>query len=123
MSPTQRTLAALRKLGFRCDVVERWIKNPGHPAGGNRRDFLHIIDVLALDPERGVVGIQCCGSAFSGHLRKLTEERAQDTLDWLRTPGTSLELWGWRKVKAKRGGKAEVWSPRVLQITVDMIMT
>jgi hypothetical protein len=123
MSPTQRTIRALKNQGRKCAIVEKWNAFAGRAGGppGVRQDLFGIIDVLALDPERGVVGIQCCGSAFSGHLRKLTEERAQDTLDWLRTPGTSLELWGWRKVKAKRGGKAEIWSPRVLQITVDMV--
>ena len=29
-----------------------------------------------------------------------------------------LELWGWRKVKVKRGGKAEIWQPRVREYTL-----
>lgn len=97
---------------MRCDIVERWI------AGARiRRDFFHIIDILALDPQRGVVGVQATGQDFAGHLRKLTEARAQECLDWLSTPGTALELWAWRKVKAQRGGKLLIWRPRVQVLT------
>ena len=118
MTPTQRTLRALRQQGRVCAIVERWNQYAG-PAG-IRQDLFGIIDVLALDPERGVVGIQACaGSGFSAHFRKITEERAQETGDWLSTPGTALELWAWRKVKVKRGGKAERWSPRVQEITMQ----
>jgi len=73
--------------------------------------------VLALDPQRGVVGVQSTGNDFAGHLRKLTEARAPDCLDWLSTPGTTLELWAWRKVKAQRGGKLLLWQPRVQVLT------
>lgn len=119
LSNTQRTLRALRARGLVAAIVERWNQYAG--PHGIRQDLFGIIDVLALDPKRGVIGIQSCGSAFSEHFRKLTTEKAQETSDWLSTPGTSLELWGWRKVKLKRGGKAERWTPRVVQITLDMI--
>lgn len=119
LSNTQRTLRALRARGLVAAIVERWNQYAG--PHGIRQDLFGIIDVLALDPQRGVIGIQSCGSAFSEHFRKLTTEKAQETSDWLSTPGTSLELWGWRKVKLKRGGKAERWTPRVVQITLDMI--
>lgn len=119
LSNTQRTLRALRARGLVAAIVEKWNQYAG--PHGLRQDLFGIIDVLALDPERGVIGVQSCGSAFSEHLKKLTVEKAQETSDWLSTPGTSLELWGWRKVKVKRGGKAERWSPRVLVITLDMV--
>lgn len=117
MTPTQRTLAALRKRGLKCGIVERWIAQA--KPHGKRLDLFGIIDILALDPVCGVIGIQSCGSAFSEHWKKLTIDNAQDTFDWLSTPGTSLELWGWRKLKLKRGGKAVRWSPRIRVITVD----
>lgn len=119
LSNTQRTLRALRARGLVAAIVERWNQYAG--PHGIRQDLFGIIDVLALDPERGVIGIQSCGTAFNQHLQKLIVEKAQETSDWLSTPGTSLELWGWRKVKLKRGGKAERWTPRVVQITLDMI--
>jgi len=118
MRPTQRTIRELKNNGRVCATVEKW--NPHVGPHGIRQDLFGIIDVLALDPEKGVVGIQCCaGSGFSNHLKKITEERAQETQDWLETPGTSLELWAWRKVKKVRGGRAVVWRPRIKEITLE----
>jgi len=117
MTPTQRTLRALRSRGLVCAIVEKWNQYAG--PHGIRQDLFGIIDVLALDPESGVIGVQACGQSFAAHHRKLTEERFQECLDWLSTPGTSLELWGWRKVKVKRGGKAMVWRPRVKAYQLD----
>ncbi len=115
-SATQRTMRALREQGRVCAVVEKWNAHVG--PHGVRQDLFGIIDVLALDPERGVVGVQSCTTSFAAHERKLLEERAQECIDWLSTPGTSLELWGWRKVKIKRGGKAERWQPRIRVFTL-----
>lgn len=120
LTPTQRTLRALRQRGLICAIVEKWNQYAG--PHGMRQDLFGIIDVLALDPQRGVIGVQSCGSSFSEHLKKLTTEKAQETSDWLSTPGTSLELWGWRKVKIKRGGKAERWEPRVKQISLNDVV-
>jgi hypothetical protein len=111
LSPTQRTLRELRNQGRVCAIVERFNAFVGEH--GVRQDLFGIIDVLALDPERGVVGVQSCGQDFAAHERKLLEQRAQECIDWLSTPGTQLELWGWRKVKLKRGGLAERWQPRI----------
>lgn len=116
-SPTQRTIRELRNQGRRCAIVERWNQYAG--PHGIRQDLFGIIDVLALDPERGVVGVQCCGSSYAAHYRKMTEERAEDSLEWLETPGTALELWAWRKIKLSRGGKAMRWRPRVYVFSKD----
>jgi len=110
MSPTQRTLKALREMGVVADIVERWVQfGPGK--GGVRKDFLGIIDVIAICPRRGVVGIQICdGSSFAAHKKKMME--SPNAKIWL-SSGCDLELWGWRKVKVKRGSKAMVWRPRI----------
>jgi hypothetical protein len=115
-SPTQRTIRALKDQGRVCAIVERFNQHVG--PYGIRQDLFGIIDIIALDPERGVVGIQSCGEAFAAHERKILEERAQESIDWLSTPGTVLELWGWRKVKLKRGGKAVRWQPRMREFTL-----
>ena len=117
MSPTQRTMRELKNLGRRCAIVEKWNANVG--PFGIRQDMFGIIDIIALDPERGVVGVQSCGQSYAAHMRTLTIERYQESYDWLSTPGTVLELWGWRKVKVKRGGKAMVWRPRIKIITLE----
>ena len=119
MSPTQRTIRELKNNGRVCAIVERW--NPHVGTHGIRQDLFGIIDVLALDPERGVVGVQCCSGGLAAHYRKMTEERCQETLDWLQTPGTVLEIWCWRKLKKKRGGKAVVWRPKIQEITLEML--
>jgi hypothetical protein len=116
-TPTQRTLRALRDRGLVCAIVEKYNAYAG--PHGLRQDLFGIIDVLALDPERGVIGVQSCGQDFSGHRAKMLEERHQETFEWLSTPGTKLELWGWRKTKVKRGGVAMRWSPRVAHFTID----
>jgi hypothetical protein len=116
MTPTQRTLRELRNQGRRCAIVEKWNAFAG--PHGLRQDLFGIIDIIALDPERGVVGVQSCGQAFAAHFRKMTVEMYQESFDWLSTPGAVLELWGWRKVKVKRGGKAVVWRPRIKEITL-----
>ena len=119
-SPTQRTIRELKNMGRRCGIVERFNAHIG--PHGIRQDLFGIIDVIALDPETGVVGIQCCaGSGFSSHKKKICEENAQATKDWLETPGTSLEIWAWRKVKKKRGGKAMIWQPRIETISLEDI--
>jgi len=116
-SATQRTIRELKNNGRKCAIVEKWNSYVGKH--GIRQDLFGIIDVIALDPERGVVGVQCCSGGFSAHYKKITEEMFQETLDWLETPGTVLEIWSWRKVKVKRGGKAMVWKPRIVEITLE----
>ncbi len=118
MTPTQRTLKELRDAGLTCGIVERWI--PMGQGKGFRKDLFGIIDIIAIGSE-GVVGVQSCGQAFAAHKKKMIEEKAVESALWLSTPGTSLQLWGWRKIKKKRGGKLKIWAPRILEITLEMI--
>lgn len=112
-SPTQRTLKVLKEEGWRSGIVERFV-GPLNI----RVDLFHIIDIIAIQ-ERRILGVQSCGQAFAEHHRKLTEEELLSSLDWLRACG-ELQLWGWRKVKVKRGGKAMVWKPRVREYTLTL---
>ena len=118
LSPTQRTLRELRKQGRLVDTCERWIPNPKHPGGGFRKDLFGFVDLIVLDPEQGIVGIQSCGQSFAAHLRKIMDSECTDkVIEWLQCGGR-LELWGWRKLKLKRGGKAMRWTPRIKEITL-----
>lgn len=119
LSPTQRTLRALRDQGRIADICEKWVINPKHPAGGFRKDLFMFADLISLDPERGIIAIQSCGSAFSAHLKKITDsECTENVIEWLKCGG-KLELWGWRKVKLQRGGKALRWKPRLTEFILD----
>lgn len=116
-SPTQRTMWLLREQGCICAVVEKWNQHVG--PHGIRQDLFGIIDILVLDPVRGFIGVQCCaGSGYSAHYKKMTIDCAQASIDWLSTPGGKLELWAWREVKVKRGGKALRWEPKIKEITL-----
>jgi len=117
LSSVQRTLKALRDRGLECAIVEKFNQYAG--PFGRREDLFGIIDIIALGPD-GVIGIQACGSDFAGHKEKILVGKYQETYNWLNTPGTSLELWGWRKIKVKRGGKAMVWKPRVERIELEI---
>jgi len=110
MTPTQRTLKLLRDDGWTLDIVERSL--PGKTFR-IRRDFLNCIDIIAVRPGE-TAGVQSCGQAFAAHDRKiLAEEKA---LKWL-NGGNRLILIGWRKLKAKRGGRAMIWKPRIKEYT------
>ena len=115
ISPTQRTLKAMREQGRECGMVERFLVHAG--PFGLRQDLFGFIDIIAIDPADGIIAIQSCGQDFSGHIKKMTEERNQQMYDWLKH--AKVELWGWRKVKVKRGGKAVRWRPRVADFTIN----
>lgn len=113
ISPTQRTLRELKQRGCHCGIVERFNRFAGEH--GIRQDLFGIIDLVALYPNN-IAGIQCCGSDFAAHDRKISE--SDMAIEWLRSGGI-LELWGWRKVKRKKGGKQMVWKPRIKNYAWD----
>ena len=115
MSPTQRTLAMLKKQGMTSGIVERFIK---FGKFGVRKDLFGFIDIIAIHPLCGVIGVQSCGQDYSGHIKKMLSEECVHTLAlWLVT--NPVLLVGWRKVKLKRGGKAMRWKPRKCWFTLD----
>lgn len=111
MSSTQRTIRALKNQGCICDVAEKFNAHVG--PFGIRQDLFGFIDVISLAPDC-ILAIQCCtGSGYQDHLRKiLANEFAPQ---WLMSGGR-IELWAWRKILAKRGGKQKIWQPKVREI-------
>ena len=113
-----RSLERCRKLGLLAGKVERWVPMPSHPGGGKRMDFLGVFDIIAFtDPlatdERYCVAIQSCAmSGRAAHLAKMNESHAVISA-WNSVPGHRAELWSWRKLKVKRGGKAVRWECEV----------
>jgi hypothetical protein len=116
LSPTQQTLRMMRQQGRLCGIVERW--NPYAGKFGQRSDLFGFIDIICLDPQRGIIGVQSCGQAFSEHDRKILEDCAENAIEWIKSGGV-IELWGWRKIKKKRGGKAMIWQPRIKRYTLE----
>jgi len=107
LSPTQRTLRALRQEGYLCGMVERFLPHAG--PFGKHQDLFGIFDIIGIMP-KGICGIQSCGNSFAAHNRTILE--SEFSLEWLKAGG-HIELWAWRKVKMKKGGKQMVWRPRV----------
>lgn len=109
-SHLQRTTELLREQGIMYQKVETyntWAKKSV--------DLFHIIDILALDG--GFLGLQICGSDWSQHVRKMTINYRDNTIAWIEAGGR-IELWGWRKLLKKRGGKLKVWAPRVADVLI-----
>jgi len=113
MTNTQRTLRALRQEGHICGIVERWNQFVG--PYGIRQDLFGFIDIISIKPI-GICAIQSCGQSFRQHDTKILEN--ENAIEWLKAGG-SIELWGWRKVKKKRGGKLMIWKPRIKFYTLE----
>lgn len=108
-SPTARSLAELKKLGFYAQVVEKW-----NPFARVRQDLFGVIDIVVICPN-GILGIQ----ATSGPNHSARREKAlaePRLLKWLEAGG-SFEVWSWAK-QGPRGGK-KVWTLRREAINRD----
>lgn len=100
-SPTQRTLARLRKLGYRAEVVEKWL-----PYTRKRKDLFGCIDVIGIRPGE-ILGVQATSRTNQAvRLKKSLTEAAEELRGWL-VAGGRFEVWGWRKCGPR--GKRKLW--------------
>lgn len=89
MTPTQRTLAELRRRGYRAAITERW-----NPFAKIRQDLWGIVDVLAIR-EGETLAVQCTsGSNVSARVQKIADSEATPDL---RKAGWKIVVFGWRK--------------------------
>lgn len=90
-SPTQRTLAELRKRKYPLvQVVERW-----NPFAHVRVDLFGIIDVVAVSSSGETLAVQCTsGDHVAERVAKITDS---DALAILRLANWRVMVWGWRK--------------------------
>ena len=108
-SPTQRSLAILRKQGYRVAITEHWngfIKR--------RQDLFNFADLLCIAPS--MLAIQTTsGTNVSARVAKILELDA--ARDWI-AAGHRIIVHGW----AKRGERGAVkrWTCREVEITADM---
>lgn len=114
-SPTSRSLERCRKREWPAQVVEQWNQH-----SGTRKDLFGCIDLVALDGNPGVLGIQACSDGdLMTRARKAQEQ--PHLRDWL-LAGNRFEVWGWKKRPHKRkdGTKSDVerWACRVYRITL-----
>jgi len=88
-SPTQRSLAQLRKDGYLAAVVEKF-----NMFAHVRQDLFGVIDLVAIsEASNGVLGVQTTSiSNVSARIQKCLKEPAVTV--WLKA-GNRFEIWGW----------------------------
>jgi hypothetical protein len=100
-SPTQRSLAYLRKLGYLAEKVEQRLPIPDRFV---TRDLFNFIDLIAIDGKR-IIGVQTTTMAnASKHRTKIAEQKAFQV--WKDSGGVVL-LHLWRKMGAR--GERKLW--------------
>jgi hypothetical protein len=88
MTPTQRSLAALRELGYLVEVVEKW-----NSFTRTRKDLWGWADLLAI--RRGeVLAVQVTSEGVANRVKKVTDS---ETIARVREAGVRIEVHGWRK--------------------------
>ena len=108
-SPTQRSLALLRKQGYRVAITEHW-----NAFVRRRNDLFGFADLVAIAP--AMIAIQTTsGTNVAARLVKILESDA--AREWVEA-GHRIIVHGW----AKRGGRGEVkrWDCREVEITKEM---
>ena len=88
MTPTQRSLAALRELGYLVEVVEKW-----NSFTRTRKDLWGWADLLAI--RRGeVLAVQVTSEGVANRVKKVMDS---ETIGLVREAGVRVEVHGWRK--------------------------
>ena len=100
-SPTQRTLAELRKRGYPLvQVVERW-----NPHARVRQDLFGIVDVLAISDDEILAVQATSGGNVASRVAKIADHESTPIL---RRAGIRIVVWGWRKAANGRWTLREV---------------
>lgn len=89
-SPTQRSLAYLREQGMTVAIVERW-----NAFAKIRQDLFGFIDLVALCPRNGIIGIQTTTKVnMQARVNKILAENKSKL--WLEAGGRII-VHGWKK--------------------------
>lgn len=116
MTPTQRSLKALRERGYHAAVVERW-----NQFAGIRQDLFGWIDLVGTHPsEPGVLGVQTTTGDHAAE--RVAKARGNPALlSWLLANGR-LAVWAWSKRCGMRAdgrkSKRTLWTLRVIDLTL-----
>ena len=101
MSPTQRSLAHLKTLGYQPKVVERW-----NPVTKIRQDLFGA-DILALKPGAPVLVVQA--TSGSNQAARRTKLEAEGLTALWKLAGASLEIWSWTQQGPRGASSALHW--------------
>lgn len=108
-SPTQRSLALLKKRGYRAAVVEKW-----NPHARIRQDLFGIIDILAIREGETLAVQACAGSGGAAAARQRKIEDSDAIID-IRAAGWGVHVHAWRKRQLK--GKRPEWVCREVDLS------
>ena len=101
MTPTARSLAHYRRLGYLAEVVERWL-----PRVNRRKDLFGCVDIIAARPGE-LIGVQA--TSTSNVAARIAKARAIPELRvWLTV--ARFVVIGWDL----RNGR---WVPRIVELT------
>lgn len=89
MTPTQRSLAHLRKEGYRVAIVEKW-----NPHAHIRQDLFGCVDLLAIKAGETLAVQTTSGSHVADRVKKIAECEA---IGDIRAAGWTFHVHGWRK--------------------------
>ena len=112
LNSINRTIKYLREEGCICGNVEKY-----NQYSKKKNDLFGFIDIICIEPGVGVVAVQACGSDYRTHIEKMLGERNENMYEWLKY--NRVKLYGWRKLKLKRGGKARRWYPRIAEFFLE----
>jgi hypothetical protein len=108
VSPTQNSLSALRAQGYTCWVVEYW-----NSFTRKRVDMFGMFDIIAIR-ENETLAVQTTTSGVAARVKKITDS---EYLDAVRKAGWRIEVHGWRKAPKVKGGKAQIWKQRIVDMS------
>ena len=135
---TMRTVKAIARHQGKRLIISN-VESFGHHKGlVHKKDMFGIFDALAIESEhnRSLIldagmeayyssfkgakfrGLQACGTDWQSHIEKLRENVETCAL-WLAPGNSTIELWGWRRVK--RNGH-RVFRPRMQLITLEFLL-
>ena len=114
-SPTQLSLALLRRSGYLAEVTEHYVNipdadDPMRIVDKFKRDLFHCVDILAI--KKGTtLAVQTTTSAnVAARMNKI---RCLMEFDWIKLAGWRLEVHGWEM----SGGR---WGVRVVDMSTEL---
>ena len=81
-----------------------------------RIDLFGFLDLIAIHPIEGIIGVQVSGpSGHSSHRKKILQN--DPAARWQNF--AIIELITFRKLLKKKGGKQKIWVPRIERFTIQ----
>ena len=87
VSPTQRSLAEMRKRGYLCAVVEHW-----NPFAKIRQDLYGFIDIICIGEDE-TIGVQ--STSYSNVSARVSKISNHDNTGAVRKAGWKILVQGW----------------------------